>query len=479
MKKDLSVEVFINSVPGETRLAVTQKGRLAELIIVSDGKSCLLGDIYLGIVEKVLVGLNAAFVNIGQNESGYLTANDGQIFDRGRDKPKPIKALFKEGDAIVVQIIREASEGKGPKLTTRLNLVGRGVVATLGRPGISLSKNIIDEVERKRLKNTLAEYYHSTCGMVIRTKARLIPSNLLEKEVKSLVEKISDIESASLTDKAPACLYKEVGRIKKYLADYGSRDWRRIVVDDRVLLMQLLKYSKDFIPELEALFEPALDRVALYETHDLEQQIEDLFEARVALASGGRLIIEETSALTAIDVDSGAYTRRVDPEEFAVGVNQEAAIEVARQLVLRNIAGQIIIDFLPMKRKENKEIIKALFREELVKAGKCNIFGFSKLGLLEMTRQRVGESIANRFLLNNGPVKSIKTIAVDVVRVVLRELDRNFGKKITVSCSPKLYFYLKTDTHAIWRGLLQRTGPVVVLAEETALPENKFEIRGC
>ena len=479
MKENLSLEIFINSVPGETRLAVARQGKLADLLIVSAEDICLLGNVYSGVVEKVMVALNAAFINIGYSESGYLDANDAQFFDRDREKPKLINALLKEGDVVSVQVIREPSEGKGPKLTTRLAIGGRGIIVTPGCTGISISRSIIDKKERKRLRGILDEYSQSMFGIIVRTKAQLMSSGLIKKELKGLAEKLGKIEYARKKGRPPVCLYHEVGKIEKYIADYSSDRWRRIIVDDRIMLMQLMKYSLEFIPELEKLFEFASDPVALFTTHDLEQQIDDLFETRVDLASGGKLIIEETSALTAIDVDSGAHKRGGNPEELALGVNKEAAIEVARQLVLRNIAGQIIIDFLPMKRKENRETIKTVLREELYDDNKCNVFGFSNIGLLEMTRQRQGESMASRFLSKTGPVKSIKTIALDAVRSVLRELHRNSGKNVTVVCSPQLYFYLKTDTHMTWKKLLIRTGPIVKLTEEIRLSENQFEILVC
>ncbi|MBT7955115.1 MAG: Rne/Rng family ribonuclease, partial [Rhodospirillaceae bacterium] len=151
----MSLEVFINHIPGETRLAVTDDGRLVDLVIARDHEATILDNIYLGRIEKVVAGLNAAFVDIGQYTSGFLAAADGQIFDRNAEKPKPVSVLFNEGDTVLVQVTREASEGKGPKLSTRLNLTGRTIVLTPGRPSISISKSITDEGERQRLEQAL------------------------------------------------------------------------------------------------------------------------------------------------------------------------------------------------------------------------------------------------------------------------------------------------------------------------------------
>jgi ribonuclease G len=470
-------EVFISRVPGETRLAVTRDGRLADLVITRDGENSILGNIYLGRVEKVLAGLNAAFIDIDQNASGFLAANDGQIFDRDREKPKPIQALFKEGDAVVVQVTREAGDGKGAKLTTRLDLAGRAVVVTQGRPGISISKSITEDEERARLQSALAEHMHSPSGLIIRTKATALSSEALQIEAELLLDRLSDIEVAQKTMKPPACLFEDADLIAKYLKDNGSTHWQCVIVDERATMTKLSSYAADYMPELVGLFELASDPVALFETHDLDQQIDDLFEPRVTLPSGGGLIIEETAALVAIDVDSGAHNRDREPEAFAVAVNEEAAVEVARQLSLRNLAGQIVIDFLPMKRKENREKIQNVLSAGLVKAGKCNVFGFSRLGLLEMTRRRRGESLASRFLSKKSAAPTLGTNAVDMIRGILRELDRNPGKMLTVVCGPKLYSHLSGETQDIWQALLERTGPVVVLKEGLVSPEIKFEIR--
>jgi ribonuclease G len=485
MNETSRLEVFINSAPGETRLAVTDNGKLVDLVIAREGatnlhgnlRGNLRGNIYLGRVEKVLAGLNAAFIDIGHAESGFLAANDGQIFNRDTEKPKAISALFKEGDSIVVQVTREASEGKGAKLTTRLDLVGRTIVATLGRPGVSISKSITDEAERDRLQGILAEYAEASTGLILRTKASAVPAEVLLKEAAALTDQISDIAAAQNVGKPPACLYEDVDPIAKFLQDHGRADWQRIVVDNRITLKKLSDYCTGFMPELIDLFELADDPVALFETHDLDQQMEDLFQLRVGLPSGGGLIIEETQALVAIDVDSGAHSRISDSEAFALAVNQEAAIEAARQIFLRNLAGQIVIDFLPMRRKENKEKVQSALSLALEDAGKCNIFGFSRLGLLEMTRQRNGESLAARFLSKTELALSDESQAIAVIRAVMRELDRNSGKALTVECGPKLYRQLTHNMQTVWHALLERTGPVVVLEEVPASSGNHFEIR--
>tara|TARA_B100000315_G_scaffold65404_1_gene59369 strand:- start:3915 stop:5345 length:1431 start_codon:yes stop_codon:yes gene_type:complete len=474
----MNLEVFINHIPGETRLVVAQDGRLIDLVIARDHENTILGNIYLGRIEKVVAGLNAAFVDIGQNVSGFLAAADGQIFDRNAEKPKPISAIFNEGDKVLVQVTREASPGKGAKLTTRLSLTGRTIVLTPGRTGVSVSKSITDENEQQRLREALAGYAQSEAGLIVRTRAQGVADEFLKSEAEALTDIWLDIEATHQTMKPPACVHQESNAVAKYLRDRGDPAWQRIVVDDRTALARFTDSCADAVPELVPLFELAEDPVALLETHDLDQQIDDLLQPHVSLPSGGQLIIEETAALVAIDVDSGTHTRDRDPEAFALAVNKEAAHEIARQVVLRNLSGQIVIDMLPLKRRENRDKIQNTLAEALAgDAANCNIFGFSRLGNLEMTRRRMGESLTRRFLVKSAAARSPESAALDAFRAILRELERNPGKSLTVQCGAELHALLTGEMQRIWQSLLERTGPVVVLEKSPELLVAQFDIR--
>jgi ribonuclease G len=477
MNETSLLEVFINSVPGETRLALTENGRLKNLVVTFDGNESLIGNIYLGRVEKVVAGMNAAFIDIGRSVSGFLSANDGQLFDPNKEKPKLINILFKEGDSVLVQITRDESNGKGAKLTTRIDLVGRTIVALLGRGGVSISKNIVDAVDRERLTSALDELETSITGLIVRTNAQFVSSKKLQKEAENLLDQISEIVLQQTKRKPPACLYKQVDQISKFLRDFGTSDWQRIIIDERGTLMKISGYIMDYIPELGGLIEFSDDSISLFETYDLDQQIEDLLQPTITLPSGGRLIIEETEALISVDVDSGSHNRECGAEAFARAVNEEAAIELARQLVLRNLAGQIVVDFLPMKQKKNRQYIQSILSDLLVQGGNCNVYGFSRLGLLEMIRQRAGENLGSKFNVTKGYVKTVRAIAIDLIRAVLREIDRNPGKMITVRCSHSLYLCFQGDMKRIWVELLNRTGPIVILKEFSESPRDHFELQ--
>ena len=472
-----NLEIFISRIPGETRLAFIEDGKLADLVITQDSDETLIGNIYLGRVEKVSSGINAAFVDIGHVKAGFLAANDGQSFGPNSENSKLINELFNEGDAVLVQVKRDPSKGKGAKLTTQINLIGRILLTTLGRPGISISSKIEKKVDIEHLRSALESFANAEFGYTLRTNAQHVSIKRLQQEASKLRVNSIKVLSAKKEMKPPVCLYKELDPILRYLRDFGHKNWKRIVVDERATLNRLAKYFSNNIPELEDIIEFANDPVSLFETYELNQQIEDLFLPQVKLPSGGVLTIEETAALVAIDVDSRGDNRSHDWESLALAINEEAVVEVVRQLILRNLAGQIVIDFLPMKRKSNRKKIQDQLVAALSVDGKCYICGFSRLGLLEMTRQRVGESLANRLLEKNDYAMSIRTTVIDMIRTILRELERNPGKAITVGCNHALYSCIKGEMKSVWRELLDRTGPVIQLEELSDTSNPLFEIR--
>jgi len=470
------LEVFINRVPGQTRLALTEGGRLKNLIITSDGDESLVGNIYLGRIEKVIAGMNAAFVDIGLGVSGFLAANDGQTFDTNKENPRLIKALFKEGDAVLVQVVRDGTNGKGAKLTTRIELVGRTVVSVLGRAGVSVSKSILDKTHRERIRYALNNFDNSLSGLIVRTKAQSVSIESLQKEATNLLDQMTKVLSKKEEIRPPACLYKQPDQFLIFLRDFGSADWSRIIIDDRATLLKTINFVTNYVSELEKIIEFADDHVALFDTYDLDQQIANLFESVITLPSGGRLIIEETQALVAVDVDSGIYNRDNDPETFARSVNEEASIELARQIVLRNLSGQFVVDFLPMKRKHSREHIQSVLLRSLDKEGNYNIYGFSKLGLLEMTRQRIGESLGSRFHEKGDHSLTIRAIVIDMIRIILREINRNPGKKLTIKCSHEIYVCLKVDMKTTWTELLDRIGPILSVEKISNSSRDYFEL---
>lgn len=474
-------EVYINASPGETRLALTRDGQLLDLVVSRQSERHQIGNIYLGRIEKVMTGLNAAFVQIGERKSGFLAAPDGQIYDRDREQPKPIGALFKEGDKVLVQATRDEEEDKGAKLTTRMSLAGRNLVLTPDRPAISVSKSIADDDERERLKAVFDGVDMKGVGLIVRTRAEQAVGEDLRREAEELLLAWMDVATSVRTVDAPALLLENADPILKFINEKGGGEnensWRRIVVNDRSLLENIRQYCAGGLPEFSDMLEQWDEDGDVFDNYELAQQIDDILSPLAPLPSGGEIVIEETAALVAIDVNSGGSSRRGDGENWACAINEEAAREIGRQIRLRNLSGQFAIDFLPMKVHENKEKIMTALREALAfDRGASNVFGFTRLGMLEMTRRRQGNSLTRRLLGRNNAVKSVETVALEAIRAALRELEVNPGSRIELAASLLIHEALLGVAGPAWNAALEASGGMLDMAEDRSLADTAYTV---
>ena len=289
MNTNSRLEVFIDRVPGETRLALTEYGKLKNLIIMSEGDKSLVGNVYFGRVEKISAGMNAAFVDIGVGISAFLPANDGQILGLKNKKPELINKLYKEGDKILVQVSRDGSGHKGARLTTRINLVGRTVIIALGRLGISISKGISDQVICQRLKYSIRNLENPALGLIVRTNAQCVPVSNLQKEAKKLSNEMLKILSLSKDRHAPTCLYRQSDQILNFLRDFGTKDWQCIIVNDRPLLDKI----KNEINK-----RGKVDLIYSANTISHIEDLDEVFKAiNILLKDNGVIILEDPSLL--------------------------------------------------------------------------------------------------------------------------------------------------------------------------------------
>ena len=464
------IEIFISTSPGETRLALTRNGILHELVIGRDIDQHQTGNIYLGRVEKVMTGLNAAFVQIGERNSGFLAAPDGQIFDRDREKPKPINALFKEGDKVLLQATRDEEGDKGAKLTTRLSLVGRNLVLTPDRSGISVSKSVSDDVEKERLKTAVIDAVSGDAGLIVRTRAQNVDAKILIAEGQILNDAWIDMQASLKTMNAPALLHEAPGPILGFInAKIGKENWRRILVNDRSMIDQIRELGGGKTSDSEDLLVLHAGQEDIFDSYDLNQQIDNALSNVVPLKSGGEIIIEETAALTAIDVNSGGGNRRGDAEGWALSVNREAAQEAGRQILLRNLSGQIVIDFLPMDKRESKDEVAGVLQQALASdRSASNVFGFTRLGLLEMTRRRQGKSLTQRLLAQNEHGKSAETVALEAIRSALQQLENDPGRRIKISAGASVYEAYQRIVAQAWAIAEKQSGGMIALEQGTS-----------
>jgi ribonuclease G len=411
-------EILINASQRETRVAILEDDQLVELMLDRPDNRRMVGDVYLGKVEAVLPGIQAAFVDIGTEKSAFLHASD-LVFteDEGdddeeeeeeseeeepegggrrgkRSKAPPIQELVKRGQDILVQVSKEPISTKGPRVTAQVSLAGRFLVYMPFASRVGVSRKIGDRSERARLREQVkAVLPENSGGVIVRTVGEDVTQETFKRELTTLIAQWKRIKRKTRFLRAPALVHRETSLTRGLTRDLFSTKVDSLVVDSKQIYNEIVEYLKGIAPEL-------LDRVKLYEEptplfdkFDIESEIRDLFKRRCDLPSGGYLIIEQTEALVSIDVNSGRYTGKKDPEKTVFKINTEAAREIARQMRLRDFCGFFVCDFIDMESRANRDKVVQELRYHLARdRARTKAFALSELGLVEMTRQRVRPS---------------------------------------------------------------------------------------
>ena len=391
-------ELLIDVKNKQKNILLLENGKLTERYVEEDGQERLEGNIYLGIVENVLPGMQAAFVDIGKEKNTFIHIRDilpkvsNETGNKNENFSKyDIKEYLKAGSPVLVQVKKDSTNKKGARISAHLSLPGRFVVIMPNEDFITISQKIDSENERDRLKSIVKKCLPQGYGAIVRTSA--VSKN--EEEIASDVEKTINIYKniKSKYDKEiqkgrnakPQLLYKSEDVVSRILTDLMDQDLYRILTNDKKVFSQVQEKLKEAKKEIK--LEMQKNILGMY---NIEKQLEELENRKVWLKCGGFITIDKTEALTAIDVNSGKYTGKKDLEQTIFTVNKEATIEIARQLRLRDIGGIIIIDYIDMQDEENEKKIIELFEENLKKdRSKTQIVGFSKLNLLEMTRKHM------------------------------------------------------------------------------------------
>ena len=406
--KKIIVECLISS----QKTAILEDDKLIELLIEDNKNSKKVSNIYRGIVKKVIPGIQACFVDVGFEKLAYLQL----------DKDSNIKA----GQDILVQVNKEAVGTKGAKLNTEISLAGRYLVYIPTNDRITLSNKILDEKERFRLKKIAKSVSNDSEGLIIRTEAVGCTKEELEQDIKALKEKYEEILKEYRLGIGPKLLYKELDFSSKYIKENVNDETEKIITNDISKYEELKKILESIKIEYK-------DKLILEENKDIfdlyrvENQIDKALNKKVWLKSGGYLIIDKTEALTVIDVNTGKFTGNLKLEETVYKTNIEAAIEVCRQLKLRDIGGIVIIDFIDMHKATYKKEVINILNEELKKdKRKTEVLGMTRLGLVELTRRRERDSIDKYYLSDcetcegNSKVKSINSVLDDIEKEIIR-----------------------------------------------------------
>ena len=388
--------IFISSKDGVNKVGIVENNRLVEYYTEEDNNEKLVGNVYRGRVENVLRGMGAAFVDIGEGKNAYLYVKDAynkkQLLSQ---KKYSIDQVLKSGDEIIVQVIKEPLGEKGPKVSTQISIPGRYIVLTPYLKDINISKKIKDNIEIKRLKVIGENIKKDNIGLIFRTNSQEASENIIVNEYNQLLDIYNKIENQRGFLPTPKLIYKEMDLVYKIVRDtFNERDYKIIVNNSEVYNHILeLGYFYSYSVEDRIIFDESF---CIGENMEIQEDINQAFNRKVRLKSGGYIVIDETEALTAIDVNTGKYIGGLSLRDTILQTNFEAAEEIARQIRLRDIGGIIIVDFIDMKSKNDISIVlSSLVKYFKLDRNKPNIIEVTKLNLVEITRKKIRPTLDN------------------------------------------------------------------------------------
>jgi ribonuclease G len=377
----------------ETRVALLEGGRPAEMYLERPHRQSLVGNVYKGRVENVLPGMDAAFVDIGLERNGFLSVAEVVAAESRGGRSRKIGDLVKAGKELLVQVTRDPMGGKGPRLTMEVGIPGRYVVYFPGGNGSGVSRRL-DGEERERLRAVCREVKPEAGGVIVRTAAEGAGKEALERDLRFLQRVWAGAERRALTASAPCLVYAEAELAVRTARDLLGPDFAAVIVDDEKVHRRLASYLRAVAPELKDKVERYTGDTPLFQRFALEQEMEKALARRVGLPSGGYIVIDHTEAMTVIDVNTGRYVGKRQLEDTTLKTNLEACREIVRQLRLRDIGGIIVIDFIDMTAKTNREVVLAALEAEFTQdRTKTYVVDISPLGLVEMTRQNVTQGL--------------------------------------------------------------------------------------
>jgi ribonuclease G len=497
-------EILINASAGETRVAILEQGTFNELHIEREGERSVTGAVALGRVTRVLPGMQAAFVDIGLEKAAFLYVGDylddsGQLDasdddddeaprprrPRGRNgrQPPMIDTLLREGQEIVVQVAKDPIGTKGARITSHVSIAGRHLVLTPWSPRVGVSRRIDSERERRRLRDVVSRVRPPDLGFIIRTAGEGAGDADIEADVKYLASVWEEIQLRKQEVSAPALLHTELSLPLRVIRDMANSKTRRIVVDDKKVYEEM----RDFLTRFVADPKPRLDHYQefepIFDHFGIESRIDENLGKKIWLKSGGYLVVDQSEALTAIDVNTGRFVGKRDLEDTVLKTNLEAVKEVVYQLRFRNIGGLIIIDLIDMESAENREIVYRALQEALRQdKAKTNILKISELGLVEMTRKRTRENLVQQlcepcsYCAGRGYVLSRQSVAYKILREVRKDLPRFCGRQIALSVNPQVAEMLLGPARKSLAALAAELGREIEVRARPGQHQEQFEV---
>jgi ribonuclease E len=389
--------MLVHADPRGTQIAVVEEGQIVEHYVTRTHDRSLVGNVYLGRVQNVLPGMEASFVDIGEARNGVLYASEVGIVGDEDDAIPRIETVLKSGQPILVQVTKDPMRAKGARLTALVSIAGRHLVLVPDAGSIGVSRRL-PERERSRLRDLAVELKPNGHGLIVRTAAEGASRTDIERDLKRLVTTWNEISNKSKQSSAPALVYQEPDLEVRVIRDLFNREINRCVIDSPDLEELLRGYIRQTTPDLDHRLELYEGSLPIFEEFRVAEQIRKSLDRRVWLPSGGHIVIDRTEAMTVIDVNTGKFVGKKTLEETVFRTNKEAAVEVARQLRLRDIGGIIVIDFIDMEEIENRDEIFKTFRSELERdRTRTQVFDISPLGIVQMTRKNVSAGIVEAF----------------------------------------------------------------------------------
>jgi len=523
----LKREILISGSPRETRVAILEDDRLVELLVDRPDARRSVGDIYLGKVEAILPGIQAAFVNIGAEKSAFLHASDliesededeenggdsgngegegegdeegegnGAEGERGgngggrrgraggRRRLPSVADELKRGELKIVQVTKEPIGTKGPRVTAQVSLAGRFLVYMPFASKVGVSRKIDNREQRAKLRELVSKLVpKNSGGWIIRTVAEDLTEQSCKREIDHLYSQWQKIKRKAAPARSPVLLQREASLIRGITRDLFSDKVDSLLVDAKLLHNEITQYLKAIDPELLGRVHLYRHETPLFDEYDIEAEIRALFKARVELPSGGYIIIQPTEALISIDVNTGRYTGKKDPESTILKTNLDAAREVARQLRLRDIGGIIVVDFIDMESRSNRDKVLQELRAHLGRdRARTKAFAVSELGLVEMTRKRVRQSLQSLLMHHcptckgTGLVKSFPALTAEIYRKVqVAALDVG-GQEVLIRVNPELAAYLGEEEGEGLDELQRRIQRKVTVQPAQSLHKDEYEI---
>jgi len=526
-------EIIINAAANETRIAITEDGRLAELFVETANKEKMVGDIYLGKVAKVMSGIKAAFIDLGLNQDGFLHFSDiGNRFEeyssmigdddeedekgengvavsepavaageagrpefpaehgpshphppqnRESSRPPRREIHLEKGQEVIVQITKEPVGKKGVRVTSEVSLAGRFLVLLPFDGKIGISKKIGSFKEKRRLRKIVQSILPEGFGVIIRTVAEGKEEDSLKKDLEDLIKTWREVEKTVKSEKAPCLLYKDMSTTSSVIRDLFSNDVARVVIDSKKLHREIRAYIKYTSAQLLDKIELHRDKAPIFDTFGIEKEIETTLSRKVWLKNGGYIIIEPTEAMVVIDVNSGRYAAKKEQEQNSLRTDLEAAREIKRQLRLRDMGGIIVCDFIDLEDERNKKKVYEELKKEFRKdRAKVTVLPMTEFGLVQITRQRIRQNILHSFTEpcpacgGTGLVRSKTTTLNQLERWIRRFKAETRESKLTLRVHPELALVLRAGTISRLRKIMLKYFVWIKLEADPSTPIGEF-----